>query len=283
VGSGCCRAAGVGAGWWRWSSCGIAWWSSSRGTARLLSSCSVAWRSLCGVAWPQHCVVVVFVRRCGRMSSRGVAQVLSSHGVAQVLSSCSITSVWCSAVVVFAQRCMAVVSVRRRMVGVFVWRCIAQALSSRGVVQVSSSHSVAQCHLHAALCGGVFASPRGCHRTAVVFTCCRTAVVFTSLLLTGCFHLCRRGHCHCLVAEGQRHIPSSAPANGGGCAGAGVKGATATPLRDSGANPIRAQMGGRVQKGGGGGVGLACNKGAGGITYLPTLCKGGKREGPVHA
>jgi hypothetical protein len=100
-----------------------------------------------------------------------------------------------------------------------------------------------------------------------------------------------------------------APANGGGCAGAGrnapalaqilfahergaqkgagatqrkgVKGAAALPLHDSGTNPVRAQTGGRVQKGGG----LVCNKGAGagGIMYLPALRKGGIREGPVRA
>jgi hypothetical protein len=78
-------------------------------------------------------------------------------------------------------------------------------------------------------------------------------------------------------SEGSRTF--HAPANGGGCAGAGrnapasarilfaheqgaqkgagatqrkgVKGAAALPLHDSGANPVHAQTGGRVQKGGG--------------------------------
>jgi hypothetical protein len=49
--------------------------------------------------------------------------------------------------------------------------------------------------------------------------------------------------------------------NGGAQKGAaaaqrrGIKGVAALPLRDSGANPVRAQTGGRAQKGGGGGVG----------------------------
>jgi hypothetical protein len=55
----------------------------------------------------------------------------------------------------------------------------------------------------------------------------------------------------------RRHEPCS-HTNGGAQKGAaaaqrrGIKGAAALPLCDSGANPVRAQTGGRAQKGGGG-------------------------------
>jgi hypothetical protein len=79
------------------------------------------------------------------------------------------------------------------------------------VTQPLSSCSVVWRHLRVAW---------GCCRVAIVFTCRRTAIVFASLLLSGLCRLRHHGHHHCLVAEGQRHIPSDAPANGGGCAGA---------------------------------------------------------------
>jgi hypothetical protein len=72
--------------------------------------------------------------------------------------------------------------------------------------------------------------------------------------------------------------------NGGAQKGAGatqrkgVKGAAALPLRDSGANPVRAQTGGRAQKGGG----LACNKGVGaGGDHIPSRSpQRGNKGGP---
>jgi hypothetical protein len=86
----------------------------------------------------------------------------------------------------------------------------------------------------------------------------------------GVMPLCRHESCS--------HTNGGAQKGAGAMQRKGVKGAAALPLRDSGANPVRAQTGGRAQKGGG----LACNKGAGwgGITYLPALRKGGIREGP---
>jgi hypothetical protein len=60
----------------------------------------------------------------------------------------------------------------------------------------------------------------------------------------------------------------------------GIKGAAALPLRDSGANPIRAQTGAGHKRGGGGGVGLACNKGAGGSHTFPRSAKGAKGRAP---
>jgi hypothetical protein len=82
-----------------------------------------------------------------------------------------------------------------------------------------------------------------------------------------------------------RRHESCSRTNGGAQKGAGatqrkgVKGAVALPLRDSGANPVRAQTGGRAQKGGGG---LACNKGAGaGGDHVPSRApQRGNKGGP---
>jgi hypothetical protein len=225
----------VGAGWWRWSSCGVAWWSSSRSAAVIFVQCRMA-----VFAWSCVAAVLCGGRLCAAL--RGVHLCVALH---------------------------------RRRLHTALRRCRLHAVS-RGCRLHMALHG---CCLRAALCGGIFASPGGCRRAAVVFTCRHTAVVFVSLLLTGHCHLRRRGHCRCPVAEGQRHIPSRAPANagrkratamplcqhepcshmnGGAQKGAaavqrrGVKGAAALPLRDSGANPVCAQMGGRAQKGGGG-------------------------------
>jgi hypothetical protein len=127
-------------------------------------------------------------------------------------------------------------------------------------------HAASQdCGLRAALCGVIFVSPGGCRRTAIVCTCCRTAVVFASPLLSGHCHLRCRGHCHCLVTEGRMHIPSNAPTNGGGCAGAGRKRgdghapASARTLfahkRGQGAGGVSWAKGGRQHTIGGGGRG----------------------------
>jgi hypothetical protein len=58
-------------------------------------------------------------------------------------------------------------------------------VSSCGVAQASSCTASCGHRLRAALCGGVFALPGGCHCAAVVFTCRRTAIVFASPLLSG--------------------------------------------------------------------------------------------------
>jgi hypothetical protein len=120
---------------------------------------------------------------------------------------------------------------------VFTQRCVGAEVWCR---PHAASHG---CHLRTAWHGGVFASPGGRRRTAVVFTCCRTAaVVFASPLLSRHCRLRGRGHRHCLSPsnQGQRgHIPSHPPANdSGGCAGAvqgqGINGATAIPLHQHG-------------------------------------------------
>jgi hypothetical protein len=80
------------------------------------------------------------------------------------------------------------------------------------------------------------------------------------------------------------HVPSCAPANGGGCTGEGSK-AAALPLRDSGANLVRARTGGRAQRGA-----SACNKGRGreGSRTFPCprkrqgLCRGGAAALTLH-
>jgi hypothetical protein len=151
---------------------------------------------------------------------------------------------------------------------------VAWQASSRGVAQASSCAASRGRRLRAALCGGVFASPGGCRRAAVVFTCRRTAIVFASPLLSGLCRLRHRGHHHCLVAEGQRHIPSHAPANGGGCAGARGDGHAPASARTLFA---RERTGGRAQKGGGGGS--ACNRGRGQKEGSRTFLRPRKRRG----
>jgi hypothetical protein len=131
----------------------------------------------------------------------------SSRGVARRLS------LWRRVAGIIARRCAGVVFARR-CVGAEV-RCCPHA-ASRG------------CRLRAAWRGGVFASPGGRRRVAVVFTCRRmAAVVFVSLLLSRRCRLRGRGHRHRLSPsnQGRRgHIPSRAPANNsGGCTGAGHK------------------------------------------------------------
>jgi hypothetical protein len=126
---------------------------------------------------------------------------------------------------------------------------IAWQASSRGVVQALSCAASCGCCLCAVLCGGVFVSPGGCHRAAVVFMCRCMAIVFASPLLSGLCRLRHRGHHHCLVAEGQRHIHSHAPTNSGGCAGA--RGDSHAPA-SARTLFVCKRTGGRAQKGGGG-------------------------------
>jgi hypothetical protein len=212
---------------------------------------------LVAVVFVRHHVVVVFARRAPVIFVRRCVASLHCGLRIALRGGCLLCSVaWCCTGIVFAQHCAGVVFVwycigvawggcrlraalcgsclyvaSHHVAGVFVWHCVAQASSSRGVAWVSSLRGVAQCCLHAVSCGCVFAwhcvaaSSRrpGVVVARPVFTCRRTAVVFASPLLTGHCHLHCHGHCRCLVAEGQRYIPSRAPANGGGCAGAGRK------------------------------------------------------------
>jgi hypothetical protein len=62
---------------------------------------------------------------------------------------------------------------------------------------------------------------------------------------------------------GVTYLPAP-PQTAGAAQRRGIKGAAALPPHDSGANPVRAQMGGRAQKGG---RELACNRGQGSRSF----------------
>jgi hypothetical protein len=239
----------VGAGWWQWSSCGVVWWSSSRSAAVIFVQ-----RRVAVFAWSCVAAALRGGRLCAALRGARLRVALHRHCLRAALRRC----------------CLCVVLHRRGTARLSSSRSIVWWSSLCGVTWRASSHGIAlrRCRLHAALrgcclcaalCGGVFTSPGGCRRAAVVFTCRRTAVVFVSPLLTGRCHLRCHGHCCCPVAEGQRHIPSRAPANSGGCAGAGRKRATAMPLRRH--DPVCTQTGGTK---GGGGCAEEGRKGGGG-------------------
>jgi hypothetical protein len=246
---------------WRASLHGTAQASSSHGAAQALSSHGVAWAQKCGVVPMQRHTAVIFARRgvAASLHRPGVvvAWLLSSRAVARRLLSSHCRC--CRGVVV----CMVVVIVtacRRAIKGGGGTYLPAPLQTTAGAAQgqgINGATAIPLCwHGPCSRTNGEQGTKRG------VPWAKRGASAFNR----------GRGR-----SEGSHTF--RAPANGGGCAGVGrnapvsarilfahkqgaqkgagamqrkgVKGAAALPLCDSGANPIRAQTGGRVQKGGG--------------------------------
>jgi hypothetical protein len=241
--------------------CGVGWRASSCGAAQALSSRSVAWAQKCGVVLTQRHAAVVFAQRGVAASSRRpgvvVARPSSSCAVARRLLS---SHRRCCRGVVVCVVAVIVTACRRAIKGGGGTYLPAPPQTTAGAAQGRGINGATAIPLHrhgpCSRTNGEQGAKRG------VPWAKRGASAFNR----------GRGQ-----SEGSRTF--CAPANGGGCAGAGrnapvlarilfahewgaqkgagatqrkgVKGAAALPLRDSGANPVRAQTGGRAQKGGG--------------------------------
>jgi hypothetical protein len=232
--------------------CSVVWRSSSRSFVWRLSSCGVAQRSSShGIAWAScsrgvarrlslwHCVAGIFARCCAGVVLRSVTRPSSSRGV--------------------------------------VWRRlrVAWGLLSHGRRLHVPSHGYCLCvPVVVVIITAWLPRGKGTYLPTPPQTAGavqgRGAMAMPLRRHKPCSCANERGAGHKRGGGGQRaiggrgrrrgHVPSCAPANGGGCAGEGSK-AAALPLRDSGANLVRTRTGGRAQRGrqrairGGGGRG----------------------------
>jgi hypothetical protein len=241
--------------------CGVGWWASLRGAAQASSLHGVAWAQKCGVVLTQRHAAVVFAQRSVAASLRHPGVVVtrpsSSRAIARwLLSSCR----RCCRGVVVCVVTVIVTACRRAIKGGGGTYLPTPPQTTAGAAQGRGINGATAIPLHrhgpCLRTNGEQGAKRG------VPWAKRGVSAFN------------RGQGQ---SEGSRTF--RAPANGGGCAGVGrnapasarilfahergaqkgagamqrkgIKGAAALPLRDSGANPVRAQTGGRAQKGGG--------------------------------